>query len=126
MERTRAIGAEQMTDKKSFLPAGKNLGKNDEITEVLDKFAREQGFKDWKGLLFDDIGLNYTDCENLATLAFEQGKLAGKKELIDQMCKPMEEENALCDKRLGDCMPCEERKKRIKELKSQLKEEAKK
>ena len=57
---------------------------------------------------------------------FEQGKLAGKKELIDQMCKPMEEENALCDRRLGDCMPCEERKKRIKELKSQLKEEAKK
>ena len=58
--------------------------------------------------------------------AFEQGKLAGKKELIDQMCKPMEEENALCDRRLGDRMPCEERKKRIKELKSQLKEEAKK
>ena len=54
--------------------------------------------------------------------AFEQGKLAGKKELIDQMCKPMEEENALCDRRLGDCMPCEERKKRIKELKSQLSE----
>jgi len=57
---------------------------------------------------------------------FEQGKLAGKKELINQMCKPMEEENALCDRRLGDCVSCEERKKRIKELKSQLKEEAKK
>ena len=59
-------------------------------------------------------------------IAFEQGKLAGKKELIDQMCKPMEEENALCDRRLGDCMPCEERKKRIEELKSQLKEDGSK
>jgi len=35
MERAGKIGVEQMTDKKSFLPAGKNLGKNEKEVKII-------------------------------------------------------------------------------------------
>lgn len=73
-------------DKKpnGFFPTGKNPGKNDAVQKVLDEFARNQGFRDWNGLLFDDIGLNYTDCENLATLALKRGIELGKEQAMNE------------------------------------------
>ena len=59
--------------------------KKPEILVVLDKWAKVFGYKNWKGLE-DDVDadmLELVEVIEIATLAFEQGKLAGKKELVD-------------------------------------------
>ena len=105
MERTRAIGVEQMTDKKPRCRC---------------KFC----------------GWNYQDtccCPNPITpnpiqghtYEFEQGKLAGKKESDDlrkEIIRIHEEAMKECCIGLPDCGGCQEGKKRIEELKSQLSE----
>jgi len=123
-----------MTDKKSFLSADKNLGKNDEITEVLDKFAQSldyKDFKNWKAFRDTNDSLSSVRSKDLATLAFEQGKLAGKKELVDNLrsyefVRAMSRHSGISMdniKQVGEAL-----NKEFERLKSQLKgkEEAKK
>ena len=50
----------------------------DKITEVLDKFARESGCKSWNSLTIV-YELRRVGAEELASLAFEQGKLSISK-----------------------------------------------
>jgi len=83
MERTGTIGVEQMTDKKP------------EVQKVLDKFAQKvDKYNSWKELVkdFHDYDQHYPmsiyspkDLKQLASLAFEQGKLAAYEITLKQI-----------------------------------------
>lgn len=55
------------------------------IEKVLDKFARSRGGQHWNSLGWMDEGhivIDTTEAKELATLAFEQGKLAERERIL--------------------------------------------
>jgi len=113
MERTRAIGVEQMTENSKPL------------TVVLDKFARSQQYIDWSDKVNVEIILEEGDYEGIAKLAFEQGKLAFLEQFNELLLEELQ--NGSFQDRNSPIIKGYIYQRAIKRLKSQLsQDEAKK